>query len=392
MRAVAAVAAVAQAVAVAVAAASAGTGAASLDFSITKITYTTRIPKRPVTEICIDKDGVLTEISLISLTIKEEGSLPKPHQPIKHSIKDNCVPFPAAMPYAPSSESSEPVELAEGTVVYTLRVRDDSAKVTFFFQELKDKGQIKCGDQQFEVTKLGTSCPGVQLQGKNNCYKPVASPEVTAEGCIQPPDLQGFQYCQPAAVYAQGDAKPAKSLQYLSSTDPGTATLTLADAAIDPDNDLDVLVVVAGDITSSLAPVPTLTNPESSVSLDPFTRSTNTYTACPVEDDFTAYNITDLYIFAKKEKDEEKGFYEFELKYTDSAHPKFAASTPATTGDTTAPSTIVNCKHLTPGDDTRCYGWVQYEDNHPLTVSYYDDSNPTDGITNSIILTTDVMK
>ena len=106
-----------------------------MDFSITKMIYTVDqgSPKKvdlPRTEICIDKEGVLTDTASVSLTIRkgDAGFPTYIDAPIPGSISDQCAEFAVEKP-------------AEGDVVYTLRVRDGnggtsytSAKVKFFFQ------------------------------------------------------------------------------------------------------------------------------------------------------------------------------------------------------------------------------------------------------------------
>jgi len=376
MKAVAALMAV---VAVAVAAPSAGAGG---DPSITSITYTTEGGNRkalgssdpkPVTDVCVDGATLGEDAAEIQLTMRDEDSDQVNNYPAV-SITDTCVKFSAPVPASGKSVVYSIVPTHSDTIP-----PEQLATITFIFQAL-DGDQITCGDQSFKITAL-EGCSGVS--GPANCFEPSTDlPSPDADMCVTPEDLPDFKYCQPEATiteYTAKDTSPAESLAY-------SGTLTLGDSVGDADT--EVLVVVGDDTASAQAQVLSLAvaSDKGSVTLDTFERSTNTYTACPVVADFTAYTINDLHVIASMQTEDKGDFYEIGLMYVDATYPKYLASTPAK-GDGSN-TMIINCGNLNAAIEPRCYGWVEAAEGD-LTVSYCDDDGTDTG--NRIILAPDQM-
>jgi len=384
MKAVAAVMAlVVVAVAVAVAAPSEGVGG---DPSITRITYSTEGGTRkalvpgdpePVTDVCVDGATLGTEAAEIQLAMRDEDSGQVDNYPAV-SITDACIKFSAPAPASGKSVVYSIVPTHSDTIP-----PEQLATITFTFQAL-DGDQITCGDQSFKITPLA-DCSGVS--GPTNCYEPSTNlPAPDEDMCVipDPEGLPDFKYCQPEAIiteYTETATSAAESLAY-------SGALTLGDSV--GDDGSEVLVVVGDDAASDQAQVLSLTvaTDKGSVTLDPFTPSTNTYTACLVVQDFTAYTIRDLHVIATKQAEDKGDFYEIGLMYVDDTYPKYLASTPAKGVGADPNTMIINCENLDPTIEPRCYGWVEAAEGD-LTVSYCDDEGTDAG--NSIIIPTDQM-
>jgi len=328
-------------------------------------------------EICVDVDLTSNDGKIIVGVREGEGELANYNQV---TVVKECARFQAPKP-------------ENGKVLYSLGIDKTSdngetlipenlAKISFDFKGFEDGQQIACGDQLFTKTVRdpldNNQCPeGFTLEGTKFCYEAIFE-ALSADGCIKPDDNVDFHYCQPGAMLTTKNNEGAESLAY---TD-GVLTLGKDAGAAGS----DVLVVVAGDGTTLQPPVPTLevTDDIGSVTLVSFERSTNAYTACPVEESgYSVYTIKDLYIIATNENEGDKQYYEFGLRY-DGAPPKYKAST-GTTND----QMIINCENLVAGAETRCYGFVEQTGDEDLIVSYYDDKDAGNiKISNKIVLAT----
>jgi len=377
-----AVAALVLVAAVTAAAPSAGIEDDASSFSIDRITYKLKTENNraqdAVTEVCVSKP-VFKDIdeSKISLGIKVKSEIKFHNYFADSKSSETCAQFLVDKPDE------------EGNVFYSVGVStgetatlEQSARVNFDFKVLEDQIQLTCDDQSFKITTLTSEedkpkCLNMDtVQVNGNCYEPTDLP-VTTGGCVKP-NGDEFEYCQSEAkveVYEQDKAEdgtkvssPAESLNY-----NGMLTIDATNK-----NKEVILILNDNDVITSITGLTVSNDEAGTVDLSTnFQRSTAAYTACPVEDAFTAYTIRDLYILGTLAPEgEDKTYYEFGLKYDNKDSVEYEAST---NNDN---KIIIDCKNLNAGPNTRCYGFVeQTEVTQPLTVTYNDA-----GKTNKIIV------
>jgi len=380
------------------AAAARAAGTKNGDFSISGITYDAddsdsgaRLDTEVKTEICADSNTVLgSEISYIKIQIAIDQEV-LPYEATKFSQDQKCVIFSAPKP---GNGKNVLYTLEVITPIGRNKAAEQKAFVTFKFQEKENQDQITCGGTFFKkTTKESDVCPG-ETNGAN-CYE-TTDTFMDAQGCVTPPTLQQFQYCQEKpsgdvtiTSYASSGDSGAESLAYGNPD----GILTLGVNAGENGDD----VIVMDSSTPDSFKVVTLKVPgngnkrnagpkdgeKGSVTLKDFSPSDALYTACPVHADFTEYTINDLFILGTYEQvppSTGEFYYEFGLQHIDTDDKKYVASTsskPIDESDIVATTMTINCANLEVGQ--RCYGYVKDDggkDNpNPLTVSYKKADN-----------------
>jgi len=372
-------AALAVVVAVAAAAVTARTaGTRTGTHSIQRITYGSGGPgpgNEKTTQICLNQALTTTDKDLVTVGIKMEDE-------VTNYPADDFDGSCATVAAAPPGHDME--------VKYTLAVTmpgDDTAKpentatVAFTFLALTGGDTITCGARSFKRTTIpdGGSLPdggclNADAAPEGYCYEEQPPSSRLDEGCqtIDGVSEEDFQYCQAAGgsnFVQDGDAIGAQSLAY-------TGELTLMETPAGEDKDV---IVVTDDVIGPQ--VLKLAKDAKSVTFAAFQRSAATYTACPVEDQFTAYTIDDLDVLGTYEDNTAttgKTYYQFGFRYPTADQPRYQASSELA-GQ--ASSVTVNCGPLTAGDATRCYAYLP-SDGAPLTLSYLDGAE----LSNTIII------
>lgn len=270
-------------------------------------------------------------------------------------------------------------------VAYTFLARVDLstepstiAKRRFTFVGLEDREQIECGTRRnFKISSGNCTGNDGGVSAGEKCYMKDDHPQ-PADGC-QGENLEEFKYCQLDAVHQytqQGEPLEAESLAY-----SGKLTLTVDDSRT---GDEDVYAIVVND-GNGIFEVVLLENGGSSVMLEGIaTPSSATYTACPVENNFTAYEITDLDVKGTYE-DDSTTYFQFGFSLPDKTHTIYqAVAEPAASG-AGVPITI-DCSAVAAANGTRCYGYAPGGADSVLHLSYFDGDGPEKH--NTIVVTT----